>query len=55
MACGVAGLRSFIHEALRLTTATVPDYVVRELHSTPATVTHADDLLPEAVKKDMVS
>merc|ERR1712166_559223 len=52
--CGPPGLRSFIHEALRLTTATVPDYIVRELHSTPATVTHADDLLPEAVKKDMV-
>jgi len=46
--CGPPGLRRYIHEALRLTTASVPDHVVTELHSNATTVGHDDDLLPDA-------
>lgn len=42
---GPPGLRRYLFEALRLTTAAVPPYFVRELHSCRSTAVHKDDLL----------
>eukprot|EP00656_Telonema_subtile_P047958 TRINITY_DN5601_c0_g1_i2.p1 TRINITY_DN5601_c0_g1~~TRINITY_DN5601_c0_g1_i2.p1 ORF type:complete len:349 (-),score=84.55 TRINITY_DN5601_c0_g1_i2:175-1221(-) len=44
---GPPGLRRYLFEALRLTTAAVPPYFVRELHSCRSTAVHKDDLMCE--------
>eukprot|EP00658_Telonema_sp_P-2_P031421 TRINITY_DN23509_c0_g1_i4.p1 TRINITY_DN23509_c0_g1~~TRINITY_DN23509_c0_g1_i4.p1 ORF type:complete len:248 (-),score=28.01 TRINITY_DN23509_c0_g1_i4:54-797(-) len=44
---GPPGLRRYLHEALRMTTAAVPEYFVRELHSSRSTMDHKDDLMCE--------